>query len=963
MDNAPMPASPPASASGRRLLRAATVAVAVLCAYALLGFFAAPALLRRAIVERGDAALHREVRVSRVRVNPFALSVRIEGLRVTDRDGEPFVAWDSLYVRAAPWRLLHGEVGVAEVLLVRPSARAALDAAGSLNFADLLAPAPPGGAPREEPPSRLGVYVGSLAVEGARISFRDATKRPAFDTTVGPLTFRLAALRTRGGRDSPYSLTGTTESGETFRWTGTVRAQPLRSAGTLAFERIKLAKYAPYVRDEAPVGLLDGLVDLETRYELEWSAARHLLRTFAGRVAVSRLALGPPEVREAPVHLSRVEVTGVEVEPLAREARVAAVEVRGGTVRIGRDPGGRIDLARMAPPPKPGPPAPAWRWAVESLEVSQLAVGVEDRVPAQPVALSLTEVQLRLSGLRPGPDVSCPLELSATWDGRGKIAARGAVRPFAARGNLDVELADLDLAPLAPYLETTTTARLTGGRASARARFGFDASGPAPRWTLAGDLRLDALSFAERGNERLLGWRAVEVTGVDAGALPARVSVRRVRLVEPRVEVYVWEDGTTSLARARPPAPPAAASRASPASPAPEWRIAVGAVQVVGGRVALVDRTVRPPAVLDLTGVGATVTSLSSDPKVRSTVDARFDVEGVSPVRITGTLNPLQKTAYTRLAIASQGVDLSPLAPYAGKYLGYGIRKGKLDLDLHYEIERRKLAATNVVKVDQFTLGPATDSPDATKIPVRLALALLQDRDGVILLDVPVEGDLDDPDFHLGKVIWRAVLNVLVKVATSPFRALAALAGGGGHADLSVADFSPGLAEPTPAAAERFTLLARSLAQRPAVGLELEGSADPAQDGPALRRAALERMLRQAKAAAMRPPPSDVDGLALAPDERERLVRRAYDASLAAQPPGRQTAPPTPQLAPREMEERLAAAVDVPPESYRTLAAARARRAREALTAAGIDQARLFLVEGGSGTRQAPGACVYFSVR
>ncbi len=261
--------------------------------------------------------------------------------------------------------------------------------------------------------------------------------------------------------------------------------------------------------------------------------------------------------------------------------------------------------------------------------------------------------------------------------------------------------------------------------------------------------------------------------------------------------------------------------------------------------------------------------------------------------------------------------------------------------------------------MNQFTLGEATDSPDATKVPVRLALALLQDKDGVILLDVPVEGRLDDPSFRLGKVIWRAVLNVLVKVATSPFSALAALAGGGAQEDLSLVEFTPGTADPAPAAQERFGLLARSLGQRPALGLELEGTAGEEQDGPALRRAALERSLRRARAATLRPPPASPDELALSRDERARLVREAYDAAF---PPGARK-PGEAAPSPAEMEERLAARAEVPADAYRSLAAARAQRAREALLAAGLDQARLFLVQGGERAAKERGARVYFSVK
>jgi hypothetical protein len=586
-------------------------------------------------------------------------------------------------------------------------------------------------------------------------------------------------------------------------------------------------------------------------------------------------------------------------------------------------------------------------------------VNLEDRVPPRPVTLPLTDVQVRLEQLRSAPDATSPVSASLVWNGRGRLAVEGSVQPLAARATLALDAADLDLAPLQPYLEPDLVARVTGGRAGAKAKIAIDASVQEPRWTLAGDVRVDALTVAEDGNDELLRWRALEISGIDAASSPPRASVRLVRLVEPRVKAYVWQDGSTSLARARGAPSPAPAAGAPPG---PAWRTGIGAVQLVHGRAAFVDRSVSPPAVVNVTEIEGKLTSLSSDPRTRSSVDVRMEVEGASPVRIAGTLNPLQQDAYTDLAITSEGVDLSPLDPYSGKFLGYGIQKGKLDLDLRYKVERRNLAATNVVRIDQLTLGDATNSPDATRIPVRLALALLQDKDGVILLDVPVEGRLDDPEFRLGKVIWRTILNVLVKVATSPFRALAALAGGG-EADLSMAEFQPGTADLLPAGQERLGMLAKALAQRPRVSLELEGAAAPEQDGPAVRRAGLERALRRAKAAAMRPAPAAIDELPLAPDERLRLVQAAYESAFPASAP-RKAGDPAPRApTPPEMEERLAAAQQVPEDVYRGLAAERAQRARDALVAAGLDQSRIFLVQGGERAANEKGARVYFTVR
>ena len=177
-------------------------------------------------------------------------------------------------------------------------------------------------------------------------------------------------------------------------------------------------------------------------------------------------------------------------------------------------------------------------------------------------------------------------------------------------------------------------------------------------------------------------------------------------------------------------------------------------------------------------------------------------------------------------------------------------------------------------------------------LPVRLALALLKDPAGVILLDVPVEGRTDDPEFRLGRVIWRTVLNVLVKVATSPFSALASLVGGS-QEDLSLVEFPPGEHLLDDAGRKRVELLARSLAQRPGLSLELEAVADPAADGAAIRRAAVEQALRRQKLGAQgtQATAEALAAVVIAAEERPRLVealfRRTFPEATAAAKPSR----------------------------------------------------------------------------
>ena len=227
-------------------------------------------------------------------------------------------------------------------------------------------------------------------------------------------------------------------------------------------------------------------------------------------------------------------------------------------------------------------------------------------------------------------------------------------------------------------------------------------------------------------------------------------------------------------------------------------------------------------------------------------------------------------------------MDLTPASPYSGKFAGYRIAKGKLNLDLAYDLVGRKLESKNVITLDRFTFGDKVDSPDATHLPVRLAIALLKDRNGQILLDVPVEGSLDDPKFRVGKVVIHTLLNILTKAATSPFSLLGALVGGGGE-ELSYQDFAPGSAVLSPDNEKKLDSLVKALYERPGLQLEIAGSIDPDADRDGLRRTSLEKQIRtrhwtslgKSERAATTP-----DQLTLTPEEHAAWVKKLYSEAV-----------------------------------------------------------------------------------
>jgi hypothetical protein len=364
------------------------------------------------------------------------------------------------------------------------------------------------------------------------------------------------------------------------------------------------------------------------------------------------------------------------------------------------------------------------------------------------------------------------------------------------------------------------------------------------------------------------------------------------------------------------------------------------------------------------------------------------------------------------LKIAAKNVDLTPTSPYSSKFAGYRIAQGKLNLDLAYDLVGRKLKSKNVITLDQFTFGEKVASPDATHLPVRLAIAILKDRNGQIVLDVPIEGSLDDPQFSIGKVVTRAILNILTKVATSPFSLLGAVLGGGGE-ELSYQDFVPGSAVLLPANEQKLDSLVKGLYERPGLQLEIAGSIDPEADRDSLRRANLDKQIRTRQWTSLRKSEratTTPGQLTLTPEQHIAWVKKLYSEAvgkgvinaafiaantnliaIAAQIPSRSgktekgatllmqrssaTAPKsskaaalshqTKPVAPADpMEVLLLASIPVTDGDFEALASDRAKAVRAYILQTGkVEAARLFLAENQTGGTRSEGSRVYLQFR
>jgi hypothetical protein len=382
-----------------------------------------------------------------------------------------------------------------------------------------------------------------------------------------------------------------------------------------------------------------------------------------------------------------------------------------------------------------------------------------------------------------------------------------------------------------------------------------------------------------------------------------------------------------------------------------------------GGRVRFTDNFIRPNYSATLANFGGGVTGLSSTTGANAEVDMRGEVNG-APLGITGSINPLRGDLFLDLKANVRGMELAPLSAYSGRYVGYGIEKGKLSFEVAYHVDQRKLTAENRLILEQLTFGKKVDSPNATNLPVQFAVALLRDRNGVIDLNLPIGGSLDDPQFSIGGILFKVIGNVILKAVTQPFAVLGSLFGGG--AELSSIDYEPGRATIPSAGEAKLQSLAKALSERPNLKLDIGGQVDPEADREGLKRTYLERRVRSLKLrdAGVRAGSAEAAGITVRPEEYADLVTRVYRDEKFPKP--RNVLGLSKSIPVGEMEKLIIANAEVDEDDLISLGNQRAQNTKAWLQDKGhVSPERLFIVAPriGKSDNNPSGSRVEFALR
>ncbi|QDF75760.1 MULTISPECIES: DUF748 domain-containing protein [Shewanella] len=856
-----------------------------------------PYVLTQQVPKQLSKQLQRPVALAEVKINPFTLEVGLKGFAINEKDDQAFVGFNALNLNIQFWDSLFQQgLSLTDITLDRPHVkvkRVQSEQPLRFNFSDILETLAQNGkadpAPEPETSEAIPHFIlHNLAIVDANLQLIDEITQgevsyPKVNLKVASFDSHNPIAKTQldsqnGDKVNRYHMEFHSAHGGKIALTGQVQLTPFDLIGEISLTHIDLPQLWPFVDEYFDVSLDQGYVDFTTHYRV--SLVDDKLEASATQGELSFNALRLAHEQQPLITLGRLALVNINADLASQSLEVDALQSEDLTVNARLDDKG-IDLAMLLAPkfsgdspspasaPKSGDEqasadksdtetslaeaeagAPSWHAKLSQIALSNYQLNLTEQLFKDENHWQIEQFELTTGPVDDSLSQPIDYQLALVINQQAKLESQGQVNALAKTVSTQVALSDLGLNWFQSYLAPYVNIKVDGGRLSSQGTLTADASG---QMNYQGALQVDELQVKDTmANKTLVKWQQLDVNQLIFDMQENSLAIDQVTLSKPYGRIVINEDRTTNfqdllVASNEPDQESVKDTPADDtAQAAKPMALSVNKVLFKDGSTFFADNSLTPNFAASIEQLEGNIANLSSGSDKAAGVDIKGKIDRYAPVTLKGEINPLLELPYLDLDLSFKHVELTSVNPYSGTYAGYYIDKGLMSLDLKYQLENNQLVGDNHLVVDQLQLGKKSDSSLATSLPVTLAIALLQDRHGVIDLGLQVSGDLNEPDFSFGSIIATAITNVITKAVTAPFSLLAGLLGS--DDELDKVAFEPGQAQLPEESQSLLTKLSKGLADRPKLTVSAKGAVDLTRDSQALMTAQLHQaLITQAK--------------------------------------------------------------------------------------------------------------------
>ncbi|MBU0970343.1 MAG: DUF748 domain-containing protein [Proteobacteria bacterium] len=907
-------------------------------------------------------------------------SAGLSNIDIRDMDHTPILNAPHISFTIDPSAILEKKIRVSGLKILSPKLHLSRDADGNLNLLKYL----PGEEDSEKKVSSeqntdMVFQLDSGEIKEGVLFFTDASGKTPFETTLAPVSIKLKQFLAKEDVQGEFAISLDTEAHESLSTQGRFSTGPLGIEGTVRLEKLSIPKFAPYYENLINFDIQEGQAHLDAGFSLKQTGDNLAIVIENKQLRFTDFRFWDRVNKELPVIIPELILMDSVLDTEKKRLDLGKITTSQGRILLKRQADASINLVKnlvsgqtqapvhknaadeknsssgQSPPVMPDLEgnSPPWQISLSSLAMDNFSLAFSDIGAKVPVAVDLSDIRIQANGFNSLDGQKTQIDAKMKWNKSGKIEIKGSLLPSPFSADLDLLLDKIDIHSLEPYFADQVNIAIPKGFFQAQGHIALQMNqkppAAAPFFTFKGKAFITDFVSLDKGSGTLFfKCNSLYFSGTDVSLFPVKVSVKEISLTDFYSRIIISDKGNINLRqilvqdeKLQDGSDPGTASAKDKQKAMSLPEIGISNVTLQGGIIEYTDYFTRPNVTAEMKEIAGQIKGLSSSDGSIAQMQLRGLHGKSSPLEISGRISPLTPKKFYDLDISFKDIELPRFSPYAAKYIGYKIEKGKLVLNLKYKIDGNKLESQNRLFLDQFTLGEKVESKDATNLPVPLAISLLKNAKNQIDLNLPVNGDIGDPKFSFSSAIFGVFGNLIMKVVAAPFKFLGAIFEGG--EELGFINFEFGSDVLKEDQIEKLDQLVHILVEKKELKLVIIGTYDRNQDSQILRESRYEALLKSERVQELveRKTLSMGDVTRL-PGERESAILAAYELADFLKPmdkDGREK-----EVSIQEKEKLLVTHVDITENDLKKLAMDRAENIQAyLLSTAKIQPARLFL--------------------
>jgi len=817
--------------------------------YGVLGFILLPLILKPQIIQLTQENTHTKVSIDSIYFNPFLFKFKISGLELTDLNAAPLVSLKGFYLDVDVYSLLYGAVHIhalelsgLDVALIRKKDK-------SVNLLCILKEN--NTTTKKETNSSFAVpriIIDSIKVTDSSLFFEDNTLREPFHLRVKKIGLSLKDVDTAEKNNAKgklrfYASLG--DGGFIDLHSNLRNYAPLAIQGNLNFEANKLYTQWRYVKDMLNIEVADGQISLHTDYTFN-SADINATKLENTTLAIKDLRLKPKLEAYDILNLKEFSLNNMTIKPFKRSVVVPNIIVDTLDVKVKRSKTKKIDWLEYVKVNIPKTEQKEqnstkvetpFSFLIDRVFLKSSSVTLKDEALDKPAINSIDHISINLYNINSDANSWLKYDTKMQIDKKGLIATEGKIRQRPLRQEGTFRIKDISLKEITPYLQEQTYLAVEDGFFSAKAKTLYEKSSTQADLRMSGSCSLNSLFIYNTLEKSLLfSLNEITVQPFTLELMPNRLYVDTIDMNAFYVDAKIDKDKILNFSKLvkKSTSKKSEKKEKSNAVKKEPFPVKIAQLKVTDGSAKFQDFSIPLKFKTDIHDLNGVIYTISNNPKEITLINIDGEIDKYGSTKLKGRINTASPRTYTDIDFNFKNLALNSLSGYSANFAGYKIDSGKLFLDLGYDIVKSKLHGSNNVIIKNIELGDEVDDENVTVLPLGFVIALLEDDEGVIDIDMPVEGNLDKPDFKYGKVVWNTFTNLVTKAVTSPFKFLGSMLGIDSAA-LEYVEFEAGKSLISPMQREKLDKLAGIMQKRPKLHLSVIGAYDSLMDTEAIQ--------------------------------------------------------------------------------------------------------------------------------